>query len=321
MICPICKQEIKDNSKFCGKCGNIVPRCTTCGKVIDRKLRFCVYDGTPVPEEIQMLFGADENENSLKTNVKKVSKKKRRWIPVSLFLIIILIIGVILFSNFMIKTEKIPFEDRWIEAVCHLFEKNDIDINANQKDDTAEYEEEKTDETIEVIEEEDTYLAEEITVHEENVTAEETAIAVSESVISSVTATSYLEEKEYNIKHLPEFVVDGDLNTAWVEGKDDQGVGETIVLNFNEDCVINGFLIYAGYQKSSSLYEKNSRPSLIEVFFSDGSTEEFVVYDINGEQKITLSSPRISNSVSFTILDVYSGDTYTDTAISEISLF
>lgn len=99
MICPICKQEIKDNSKFCGKCGNIVPRCTTCGKVIDRKLRFCVYDGTPVPEEIMKLFPEQQEKAVV------VQKKKRSQFPlipvcvISLLVVGVLVIGYIMFHN------------------------------------------------------------------------------------------------------------------------------------------------------------------------------------------------------------------------------
>lgn len=56
MICPICKKNIKDDSKFCGKCGHKIPRCPTCGKVIDKQIRFCIYDGTPIPEELLILL-------------------------------------------------------------------------------------------------------------------------------------------------------------------------------------------------------------------------------------------------------------------------
>ncbi|MBS6263866.1 MAG: YARHG domain-containing protein [Clostridium sp.] len=52
MICPICKTEIKDDSKFCAKCGSRIPRCPVCGKVFYRKVRFCTEDGTPIPEEL-----------------------------------------------------------------------------------------------------------------------------------------------------------------------------------------------------------------------------------------------------------------------------
>lgn len=62
MKCPICHQEIRDNSKFCGKCGCKIPRCPTCGKVIGQRSRFCTQDGTPLPDEILSLFSNNQHE-------------------------------------------------------------------------------------------------------------------------------------------------------------------------------------------------------------------------------------------------------------------
>lgn len=56
MFCPICKQEIKDNSKYCGMCGRKIPRCPTCGMVIQSRMSFCIQDGTPLPEDIISAF-------------------------------------------------------------------------------------------------------------------------------------------------------------------------------------------------------------------------------------------------------------------------
>lgn len=56
MICPICKKEIKEDSKFCPKCGRQVPRCPTCNKVITKKMKFCINDGTPLSEELFSVF-------------------------------------------------------------------------------------------------------------------------------------------------------------------------------------------------------------------------------------------------------------------------
>ena len=97
MLCPICKQEIKDNSKFCGKCGNIIPRCPTCGKVIDKRVRFCVYDGTPLPEEIVALISDEPQKES---DVPK--KKIGFWVLLSVMGVLAataLIIGYLLYDS------------------------------------------------------------------------------------------------------------------------------------------------------------------------------------------------------------------------------
>lgn len=66
MICPKCKNEIKDDSKFCGKCGQKIPRCPTCGRPILERARFCIYDGSRISDDILNLLpeetAADETE-------------------------------------------------------------------------------------------------------------------------------------------------------------------------------------------------------------------------------------------------------------------
>lgn len=52
MICIYCRQEIRDDSKFCDKCGRKIPRCPACGRASTKKIHFCAYDGTPIPEDI-----------------------------------------------------------------------------------------------------------------------------------------------------------------------------------------------------------------------------------------------------------------------------
>ena len=75
MICPICEKKIKDDSKFCGKCGCKIPRCPTCGKVIDKQFRFCIYDGTPISEE------ANEIAQKKMINPEQIQNPEREQNP------------------------------------------------------------------------------------------------------------------------------------------------------------------------------------------------------------------------------------------------
>lgn len=68
MKCPFCSQEIKDNAKFCTKCGREIPRCPTCGKVVYKRTRFCTDDGTPLPEELILLLPDGNNAEKKKKN-------------------------------------------------------------------------------------------------------------------------------------------------------------------------------------------------------------------------------------------------------------
>lgn len=60
MICPICKKDIKDDAVFCVECGRRIPRCPSCGRVIERRMSFCTYDGTKLPEEVVAVFSEEK---------------------------------------------------------------------------------------------------------------------------------------------------------------------------------------------------------------------------------------------------------------------
>ena len=134
----------------------------------------------------------------------------------------------------------------------------------------------------------------------------------------TLSASSTLQEAGYD--HSPACAMDGKNDTAWVEGASGSGVGESLSLDFGEVCTVNTLQIWAGYQKSASLYEKNSRPERVRLTFSDGSSREIVLSDTNGMQSIDLGGVNTA-SITITILSVYPGSAYSDTAITEIRLY
>ena len=148
--------------------------------------------------------------------------------------------------------------------------------------------------------------------------ASEPAPAASLGHIREVTATS-VYSGEYS--YLPALIRDGDLTTAWVEGVSGQGEGESITIRFDVPCSLSGFSIHAGYHKTESLYQKNSRPKEIELTFSDGSSCRVTLEDRMAPQTVTLSAPVETDSLTIRLVSVYPGTAYTDTAISEIVPF
>lgn len=170
---------------------------------------------------------------------------------------------------------------------------------------------------------EDYYNWEENVIEVSNLLKEEYFSSLPEpfrmSYIEEVSATSALSE--YNMTHNSGRVIDGDNTTAWVEGAEGQGIEETITIYFDGSYQIQGMTIYAGYQKSSDLYQKNSRPQEMKISFSDGSSTYYELKDINGAQDIILEKSVVTDFVSFTIESVYAGYKYEDTAISEIYIY
>ena len=139
--------------------------------------------------------------------------------------------------------------------------------------------------------------------------------------VLSVSASSSLIEQSYGISHTPEKAIDGDLTTGWAENAPGAGVGESITLFLDSGYTVRGFVIHAGYQKSASLYERNARPAVLKLSFSNGESQSFTLQDLNGQQRILFAQPVETDRVTFTIESVYNGTTYQDTVISELMLF
>ena len=101
MICPKCKSEIKDDSKFCGKCGQKIPRCPTCGRPILERARFCVYDGTMIPDDMLNLLPEEtaeditENQEQQERREQAVVKKTGRQKKKKVFVVLGVMLGIV----------------------------------------------------------------------------------------------------------------------------------------------------------------------------------------------------------------------------------
>ena len=101
MICPKCKSEIKDDSKFCGKCGQKISRCPTCGRPILERARFCVYDGTMFPDDMLNLLPEEtaeditENQEQQERREQAVVKKTGHQKKKKVFVVLGVILGIV----------------------------------------------------------------------------------------------------------------------------------------------------------------------------------------------------------------------------------
>lgn len=153
------------------------------------------------------------------------------------------------------------------------------------------------------------------------VTGESSAAASHDGPPTSVTLSASSTFHQTGYDYSPKSAMDGDASTAWVEGVSGDGTGESLTLDFGSVCTVNTIQIWAGYQKGESLYEKNNRPERVRLTFSDGSSREIVLKDVYGMQSIDLGGDVQTASITITILSVYAGSAYDDTAISEIRLY
>lgn len=276
--------------------------CNKCGNEINENERFCKYCGAPVEKLDEQVNGEKLDES-----LQKQTKKKIKW-PV-LILVLILIIAIAL-------------------AIVLVMNKRQSNATGNQTGDQDDWK---------VVEDEESQTTEKETASEivtENSSTEETQEKQEENIsdepeqeeapeirmqdVKDVSASSYLSEK--NIKHVPDLIMDGDTTTAWVEGVDGNGEGESITFTFGDLYAVSDIKIWNGYQKSEDLYYKNARPAELELEFSDGSTERISLQDTSsGFQEFALER-HVTSYVKVKIISTYEGSKYEDTVISEIEL-
>lgn len=130
------------------------------------------------------------------------------------------------------------------------------------------------------------------------------------------SASSYLDN------YPPEYVIDENYDTAWVEGVEGNGTNEWILLEADEEIEVNGMQIINGYLKTWDLYLQNNRLKKIVIEFSDNSTME---KELNNEmfnfQNIDFNKTIKTQFIKIIIVEVYEGSIYDDTCISEIRIY
>lgn len=150
----------------------------------------------------------------------------------------------------------------------------------------------------------------------------------------SVSASSYLKSKSTTINYLPKNAHDLSFNTAWVEGVKGYGIGESLTYYFEQNSPrITKIIIANGYVKSAESWLENSRVKKLKLYIDDRPFAILNLGDTRREQifKFDPIGKRSANddnweelkklpkwTLKFEILEVYPGDKYDDTAISEI---
>ncbi len=147
-----------------------------------------------------------------------------------------------------------------------------------------------------------------------------------ESVAWKFSATSTYPNSSRNTYEASN-LEDWDLSTAWVEGREDYGLGEKIYFTFWAPCdyrddgiVERTFKIYNGYTKSESSWRNNSRVKTLILGHSDSAIATLNLEDIREPQSFNITLPITYDSTElyFEIADYYAGDKWSDVAITEI---
>ncbi len=110
----------------------------------------------------------------------------------------------------------------------------------------------------------------------------------------------------------------GPARSAWVEGREGNGVGEWITIEFDGMRLVKSINVRNGYQKNNDIFQKNNRVRQLRVVFSQGETQTLVLKDRLGSELFDLPKPVKAYWVKFIIDDVWAGKRYTDTAITKL---
>ena len=271
--------------------------CNKCGNEINDNERFCKYCGAP----IQKVNGQAEFE-SMDVPIQKQTRKTLKWFLLVPVFILIIAVGVAI-AWIIGNKQNTSTDDQDDWKVVEDEESQKTEIASEIETETIPTEEEAQEKPQEVISDE----SEQVEIPE-----------IRMRDVKDVSASSYLSEK--NIKHVPDRIMDGDTTTAWVEGVEGNGEGESITFTFGDLYVVSDIKIWNGYQKSEDLYYKNARTSELELEFSDGSTERISLQDMaSGFQEFALER-HVTSYVKVKIVSTYDGSKYEDTVISEIEL-
>ncbi|MGE0589564.1 MAG: hypothetical protein AB7O48_13390 [Cyclobacteriaceae bacterium] len=139
----------------------------------------------------------------------------------------------------------------------------------------------------------------------------------------SVSASSFLPAQGEHT-YVPKNAYDFDIQTAWVEGKEDFGIRESISFHFREfraEEPLTSVTIYNGYHRDAKSWEQNSRVKALSVLVNGEPIAMLNLRDTMQGQKFGLRvAPQGDNpiQITFEIVDVYPGAKWKDTAITQI---
>ncbi|MEW5847892.1 MAG: hypothetical protein AB2A00_03720 [Myxococcota bacterium] len=142
-------------------------------------------------------------------------------------------------------------------------------------------------------------------------------------------ATSHLRSNwnKYEENYHPNYALDDDPKTAWVEGVDGDGVGQTLTIPVSalKNARAVRVVVFNGYQKSTALLEANGAPSALTVVVRgpggrESARREWTLTRSKGPQTLELPVAAGVSEVALTVAGVHAGRKYQDTCISDVQI-
>ena len=139
--------------------------------------------------------------------------------------------------------------------------------------------------------------------------------------VDSIQASSSLSEK-YKAKKIH----DCSITTAWVEGKSGNGEGEYVHYSFPGSCPrITDVIILNGYVKDEATWKNNGRVKKLLMYYNEKPYAILNLKDSRDFQRFDVGILGYKDkktapdwNIKFEILEIYPGEKYQETAITEI---
>lgn len=292
---------------FCKKCGNRIEEgdvfCQSCGMKLKRD--DMIPDNNPMPSF------TEETPDPKSYKGQKVSSVIFGIIGV----VIVVLIGGIGWGGY--KLYKL---NRDIDGVASSV--SDVDTLASGKNDFENFTEIQNDTfgKAYIGYNSDSILDSLTLMYENNGNTLRRSREVSDFTVAK--ASSALEPTSHST-YYPEHVLDGNKNTAWIEGAKGFGEGEWIELSADSAHKVYGLCIRNGCTKEEKRLIKNAQAKKIQVEFSDGSSNEFELGETqNPDQECSnvllfTDGPVETEKIRIKILSVYESQDYVDPATGE----
>jgi formylglycine-generating enzyme len=136
---------------------------------------------------------------------------------------------------------------------------------------------------------------------------------------AAFSASSTLADDKIPGRYGADKAFDGNPLTSWVEGTDDEGVGEYIKLSFSQEITVDAIEVMPGYF-DDRFWIRNNRIKRLEVRTEKNS------FTLGFQDEMKAQISHLDGTMTFTeivfrIVDTYKGSSWDDTCIAEIAFF
>lgn len=134
--------------------------------------------------------------------------------------------------------------------------------------------------------------------------------------VTAVSATASSQAP----RHPATAAVDGASNTAWAERARGDGLNQTLTIVLNRRSDLARIAVLPGASDNQKQFLAQPRPRSLLIVFPDGSEQKIDLRDEARFQEFKVDAREVDR-VTLRILDVYKGQSGSDTSIAEVQFF